>query len=61
VVDIFTVLLGAVSLFVLSGAVSRILFKRPKVWGEDEYFPEEIETGENYNELRKENPHIWIE
>ena len=60
-VDIFTILLGIVSLGVLTAAISKVLFKPPKVWDEDEYFPEEIETGENYAELRKENPHLWLE
>jgi hypothetical protein len=61
VVDIFTVLLGIVSLCVLTGAISRIVFRKPKVWDEGDYFPEEIEASVNYDELRKENPHIWIE
>lgn len=60
-VDIFTVLLGVVSLCVLAGAISRIVFRQPKVWDEDDYFREEIEAGINYDKLRKENPHIWIE
>lgn len=60
-VDIFTLLLGFISLGVLTAAVSKVLFKPPKVWDEDDYFPEEIGADESYAELRKENPHIWIE
>jgi hypothetical protein len=61
VLDIFTVLLAVVSLCALTGAISRMLFKQAKIWDEEDYFPEEIETNVNYDKLRKENPHIWIE
>ena len=60
-VDIFTLLLGIVSLGVLTAAVSKALLQPRKVWDEDNYFPEEIGADENYAELRKENPHIWLE
>jgi hypothetical protein len=59
VVDVFTALLGIISVCALAGAVLKILTQQPKVWDED-WFPEELETFENYDELRKDNPHIWM-
>ena len=60
VVDVFTALLGVFSICALAGAILKIFTKRPKAW-DDDWFSGEIETPENYNELRKENPHIWLD
>ncbi len=58
-IDIFTAFLGIISILALAGATFKILTKQPKVWDE-EWSPEDIEMFENYDELRKEKPHIWM-
>jgi len=60
VFDIFTALIGIGSLCALLGTICKVLLAPPKVWNEDEYSMEELEAAPDYNELRKENPHIWI-
>ena len=59
--DIFTALIGVVSICALLGSITRILLTPPKDWGEDGCAPEEIEASPDYNELRKQKPHIWID
>lgn len=55
--DIFTAMIatGAVC------AIAKRLLKPPKVWDEDEWALEEMEATLNYNELRKQKPHIWMD
>ncbi len=61
-VDIFTALLGIVSVCALFGAVTKIILRPPKVWEEEEdWMCEELEDHSDYNEIRKVNPHIWME
>ncbi len=60
-VDIFTALLGIVSVCALFGAVTKIILRPPKVWEEEDWMCEELEDFSDYNEIRKGNPHIWME
>jgi hypothetical protein len=60
-VDIFTLLLGIASICVLAGAVTKIMLRPPKVWDEEEWMSVEIEDGNDYKELRKNKPHIWMD
>jgi hypothetical protein len=60
VVDIFTALLGIVSVCALFGAVTRIVCRPPKVWHEDWSYEENEELAD-CNKIRKVNPHIWME
>ncbi len=60
-VDIFTALLGIVSVCALFGAVTKIILRPPKVWEEEDWMCEELEDHFDYNEIRKGNPHIWME
>lgn len=60
-VDIFTVLLGIISICALLGAVTKIMLKQPKVCDGKDWSVEEIEEFSDYKEIRKGNPHIWIE
>jgi hypothetical protein len=59
--DIFTALLGILSICALAGAVNKIMFSPKKVWDEADWMPEQIAEPENFEELRKGNPHIWLE
>jgi hypothetical protein len=59
VVDIFTALLGIVSVCALFGAITKIILRPPKVW--EDWMCEELEDHFDYNEIRKVNPHIWME
>ena len=59
--DIFTGLIGIGSLCALLGTITRILLTPPKVWDDDDRTLEEIEAAVDYKELRKENPHIWLD
>ncbi len=61
VVDIFTALLGVISVFALFGAVAKVIFCPTKVWYEEDWTNEEIEGFSDYNEIRKANPHIWMD
>jgi hypothetical protein len=61
VIDIFTALLGIASLCVMFRAVTKVILRPPKVWDEEDWIHEEIEELFDYNEIRKQNPHIWIE
>ncbi len=61
VIDIFSALLGVISVFVLFGAVAKVIFRPTKVWYEEDWTYEEIEGFSDYNEIRKVNPHIWME
>ena len=58
--DIFTALLGILSICALAGAVNKIMFSPKKVWEEDDWMPEQKVEAENFEELRKRNPHIWL-
>lgn len=60
-VNIFTALLGVVSVCVLAGVATKILFSLAKVWDEEDWIHEDIEECLDYDELRKGNPHIWID
>jgi hypothetical protein len=60
VVDIFSLLLDTVAVFVV-GAVTNTVLAQPKVWDPDDWAPEELEEINDYDEMRKENPHIWID
>jgi len=59
--DIFTALIGIGSICALLGSITRMLLAPPKVWDEDDCTLEEIEAAPDYNELRKQKPHIWID
>jgi hypothetical protein len=61
VFDIFSALLGVGAVCALLVTITRVLLTAPKVWDEDEYRPEEIKASVDYSELRKQNPHIWID
>lgn len=61
VFDIFTTLLGIGVVCALLGTITRMLLTTPKVWDEDDYEFEEMETSVCYKELRKQNPHIWMD
>ena len=60
-VDIFSLLLGTVAVFVVVGAITKTILAQPKVWDPDDWTPEELEGNNDYDEMRKENPHIWID
>jgi hypothetical protein len=60
VVNIFVALLGVVSVSALAAAFIKIMLSPPKIWVED-LKSEEIEEIPNYEEIRKGNPHIWID
>ena len=59
--DIFTILLGVVSICALAGAVARMMLSPPKVWDKADWIPEEIEEVQDYEEIRRVNPHIWMD
>ncbi len=61
VIDIFTALFAVVSICALFGVVTRIILTPPKVWDEDNRMPGEIEELSDYAEIRKANPHIWMD
>jgi hypothetical protein len=61
VLNIFSTLLGVGIICALLGTITRMLLAPPKVWDDDDFEFEEIEASVNYNELRKQNPHIWID
>ncbi len=60
-VDIFSLLLGTVAVFVVVGAITKTILAQPKVWDPDDWAPEELEENNDYDEMRKENSHIWID
>jgi hypothetical protein len=59
--NIFTAVLGVGVVCALLRTITRMLLSPPKVWDDDDFVFEEIEASVNYNELRKQNPHIWID
>jgi hypothetical protein len=62
VIDIFSALLGIASIFVMFRAVTKVIIRPPKVWDEEEVWTnDEMEELSDYNEIRKQNPHIWIQ
>jgi len=61
VVDIFSLLLGTVAVFVVVGTITNTVLAQPKVGDPDNWAPEELEENNDYDEMRKENPHIWID
>jgi hypothetical protein len=61
VVDIFTALLGILSICAAAGTICKILLREPKVWDDEDWFLEDTEAAVNYDSLRKEKPHIWID
>jgi hypothetical protein len=61
VLNIFTALLGIISFCALAGAVTKMMLSPKKVWDEDHWTPEQIESPENYNQLREGKPHIWMD
>ncbi len=61
-IDIFSALLGIASIFVMFRAVTKVIIRPPKVWDEEEVWTnDEMEELSDYNEIRKQNPHIWIQ
>jgi hypothetical protein len=61
-IDIFTLLLGLVSIGVLAGAAAKVFLSPPKVWEDDEeWMSVEIEEDSDYEEIRKNKAHIWID
>ncbi len=53
VVDIFTVLLGIVSVCALFGAVTKIILRPPKVWEEEDWMCEKLEDFSDFVVIRK--------
>ncbi len=60
-VDIFSLLLGIVAIVVVVGAITKTIIAPPKVWDPDDWAPEELEENNDYDKMRKENVHIWID
>jgi len=60
VVDIFSIVLGIIAIFAV-GAVAKMKLAPSKVWNEDDWLPEELEENNDYEEMRKGNPHIWLD
>jgi len=60
VIDIFSLLLGIIAVFVVVGAITKTMSAPPKVWDPSEWILEEMEESNDYDEMRKENSHIWI-
>ncbi len=61
VVDILSLVLGISAVFVVIGAITKTMLTQPKVWDPDDWAPEELEENNDYDEMRKENSHIWID
>lgn len=61
VVDIFTTLLGIMSICAVTGAIYKILLRKPKVWDDEDSFWEDTEAAVNHDYVRKEKPHIWMD
>jgi hypothetical protein len=61
VIDIFSLLLGIIAVFVVVGVITKTMLAPPKVWDPDDWAPEELEESNDYDEMRKENSHIWID
>jgi hypothetical protein len=62
VIDIFSALLGIASLYVMFRAIGKITLSQPKIWDEaEDWILEESEELSGFNEIRKQNPHIWME
>ncbi len=55
--NIFTALIGVGAIC----AIARMLIKPRKVWDEYDWAVEEMEVPVDYNELRKQKPHIWMD
>lgn len=60
-VDIFSALLGLIAICALTGAAAKLMLRQPKVWEHEDWFSSEIEGTPNCEEIRKENPHIWMD
>ncbi len=60
-IDIFSAVIGLGSICALTGAILKILLSPPKNWEYENWELEEIEGITDYDELRKENPHIWMD
>jgi hypothetical protein len=61
VIDIFSALLGIASICVMFRAVSNVIFRPAKIWDEEDRIPEEIEELIDFDKIRHQNPHIWIQ
>ena len=61
VVNIFTALMGIVSICALASVITRIVLSPKKVWDEESWMLQELEAPENYDQLRKGKPHIWMD
>ncbi len=59
--NIFTAVLGVGVVCALLSTITRMLLAPPKVWDEVDCTLEEIEAAPDYNELRKQKPHIWLD
>lgn len=66
-IDIFSLLLSIIVFFGVVGVIRKTILAPPKVWIEDNWMlpedPKELKElkDSNYDEMRKENPHIWID
>ena len=60
-IDISTAVIRFGSICALTGAVIKFLFSPPKNWDYENCKPEEIEGITDYDEVRKEHPHIWMD
>ncbi len=60
-IDIFTDLLGIVSICALFRVVAKVILRPSKVWDEKDWIDEALEEVSDYHELRKQNPHIWMD
>jgi hypothetical protein len=53
--------LELLSVCAAAGVACRMFTRELKLWDYEDWFPEEVEGVVNYNAMRKEKPHIWIE
>ena len=60
-VDIFTALLGVLSICALIGSVFKIMSAPAKVWDDDNWETDEIEGLQECDETRNDRPHIWMD
>jgi hypothetical protein len=61
VFDIFTALLSIISVCALFGGITKKILRPTKVWDTEDWTHGEIEEFSEYKEIRKDNPHIWME
>lgn len=60
-VNILSLLLGVITICALISAAAKLMLGQPKVWEREPWFSTEIEGTPGYEEIRQENPHIWLD